>query len=171
MSTTEPVVARPDAVRDQDGDAPFAQLADELLTAMASIRRSGRAVAGRPTELSALTTAQIDLVRLVRRRPGVSVGEAADSLRLAANTVSTLVGQLTEGGLLSRTLDPADRRVARLELTGDMRQKVGAFRDRRISMLATAMEGLSPDALERAVGTLRLLAERLPDRLAPDAGA
>ena len=67
-------------------------LADELLGTMASIRRSGRLVASRPVELSALTGSQVDLVRLVRRRPGVSVTEAAAELRLAANTVSTLVG-------------------------------------------------------------------------------
>jgi DNA-binding MarR family transcriptional regulator len=168
MSSTEPALAGPGADRDADRDAP-ARLADELLNAMASIRRSGRAVAGRPAELAALTAAQIDLVRLVRRRPGLSVGEAADSLRLAANTVSTLVGQLTDSGLLLRTPDASDRRVARLELTDDMQQKVGAFRDRRISMLAAAMEGLPPRRVESAVEVLRLLAERLPDRSALDA--
>jgi DNA-binding MarR family transcriptional regulator len=168
MSSTEPAFAGPGADLDPDRDA-LARLADELLNAMASIRRSGRAVAGRPAELATLTSAQIDLVRLVRRRPGVSVGEAADSLRLAANTVSTLVGQLTDSGLLLRTPDASDRRVARLELTGDMQQKVGAFRDRRISMLAAAMAGLPPRRVESAVEVLRLLAERLPDRSAPDA--
>ena len=51
----------------------FSGLADELLATMASIRRSGRLLARRPVELSTLTGAQLELVRLVRRRPGVSV--------------------------------------------------------------------------------------------------
>ena len=79
---------------------------------MAAIRRSGRLV-GRPPELSELTGAQLDLVRLVGRRPAVSVAQAAAELRLAANTVSTLVRQLTDAGLLLRRVDPVDRRIAR----------------------------------------------------------
>jgi DNA-binding MarR family transcriptional regulator len=146
-----------------------AQLADELLRAMASIRRSGRLVAARPAELSALTGAQLDLVRLVRRRPGVSVGEAAGELRLAGNTVSTLVRQLTGAGVLIRTSDPFDRRVARLELTAEMQRSVSAFRDRRVAVLATAMDELPPADRERladAVEMIGRLAGRLPDRAA-----
>ena len=42
----------------------------------------------------------------------MGVAEAARSLGLAANTVSTLVGRLTVAGLIERTDDPADRRAA-----------------------------------------------------------
>jgi DNA-binding MarR family transcriptional regulator len=142
-------------------------VADELLATMASIRRSGRRVAGRPVELSALTGAQIDLVRLVRRRAGISVTQAAAELRLAANTVSTLVRQLSDAGLLSRTADPSDRRVARLELTPSMQRRVGAFRDRRVAMLSTAMGELSPSdqrRLTEGIDVLRTLAATLSER-------
>ena len=161
-----------------EGEAPAGEaaelvsLADELLRAMGSIRRSGRRIAGRPVELSALTGAQLDLVRLVRRRPGVSVGEAAAELRLAPNTVSTLVRQLTAGGVLVRTSDAADRRVARLELTAGMQSKVGAFRDRRLAMLAAAMADLPPRDRRRVRGAVEVmgqLAAQLPDRVAADA--
>lgn len=141
-------------------------LADELLATMASIRRSGRHVIGRPVELSGLTGSQVDLVRLVLRRPGVSVTEAAEELRLAANTVSTLVGQLTDAGLLTRRADDSDRRVARLELTPAMRRKVRAFRDRRVAMLSAAMGQLSAAEQRRLAGAVEVLgklAARLPD--------
>jgi DNA-binding MarR family transcriptional regulator len=144
-------------------------VADELLRTMGSIRRSGRRLAARPAELSALTGAQLDLVRVVRRRPGVSVGEAAEELRLAANTVSTLVRQLCDAGLLQRTADEADRRVARLELTDEPARRVGAFRDRRVAMLSEAMGELSEAEQERladAVEALGRLAARLPEQAA-----
>jgi DNA-binding MarR family transcriptional regulator len=148
-------------------DAPeLSALAGELLAKMASIRRSGRLVAGRPVELSALTGSQVDLVRLVLRRPGVSVTQAADELRLAANTVSTLVRQLIDAGLLIRTVDDSDRRVARLELNADMQRKVGAFRDRRVAMLSAAIAQLSPSDRRRVAGAVDVLARlagRLPD--------
>jgi DNA-binding MarR family transcriptional regulator len=138
------------------GDAVTAQ-ADQLLASMASIRRSGRRLARRPAELETLTGSQLDLVRLVLRSPGVSVAEAARELRLAPNTVSTLVRQLTDQRLLVRRRDPRDRRVARLDLTAAMRQKVGAFRDRRVVMLVRAMGQLPPGEQRRLARSLAAL--------------
>jgi len=149
--------------RDPD---PFAAPADELLSAMAALRRSARLRARRPVELSALTGSQLDLVRLVRRRPGLSVTQAAEELRLAPNSVSTLVRQLTDAGLLVRTCDDRDRRVARLELSVEMDEKVGAFRDRRIAMLSDGIARLSSRdrrRLDESILVLRQLALHLPE--------
>jgi|KBSMisStaDraftv2_1062788.scaffolds.fasta_scaffold201865_2 DNA-binding MarR family transcriptional regulator len=147
-------------------------LANDLLAAMGSIRRSGRRVAARPVELSALTGAQLDLVRLIGRRPGVSVTRAADELGLAGNTVSTLVRQLTDAGLLVRRADDTDRRVARLELTDEMARTVGALRDRRVAVLSAGMAALSPADQARladAVDVLRTLADTLSEGTVADA--
>lgn len=143
---------------------PLAALAERLLGALSAVRRSGRLRAARPVELTPLTGAQLELVRLVRRDPGTSVAEAAAELRLAANTVSTLVGQLTEAGLLERHTDASDRRVVRLQVRPDIRRKVDAWRDRRILNLATAVARLSDGdrrCLARAVPALERLAEAL----------
>src|SRR5215471_17672170 len=133
------------------------EIADELLRTMGSIRRSGRRAAVRPAELSRLTGAQLDLVRVVRRRPGISVGEAAEELRLAANTVSTLVRQLCDAGLLERTTDVADRRVGRLSLSPDTARRVGAFRDRRVALLSEAMGSFSEHEQEELADAVALL--------------
>ena len=98
----------------------FDLLADELLAAMGARRRSGRRRAGRPEELSQLTGSQLELVRLLRRRPGISVNEVAHELNLAPNTVSTLVRQLVDAGFVVRRCQEADRRVARLDLAEDL---------------------------------------------------
>ncbi len=152
-------------------DPELTALADALLSTLGSIRRSGRLV-GRPSAFSGLTGAQLDLVRLVARRPGVSVAEAAEGLRVAANTVSTLVRQLTDAGLIIRRVDGADRRVARLELTAEMRVEAGSFRDRRVALLAEAIGELPPSDRRRIADgaeVLRKVAERLPELAAPDA--
>ena len=144
-------------------------VADELLRAMGSIRRSGRRAAARPAELSALSGAQLDLVRVVRRRPGISVGDAAEELGLAANTVSTLVRQLVDAGLLRRTADAADRRVGRLELSSETARRVGAFRDRRVALLSDAIGQMDEEdqvRMRAAVEMLGRLAARLPDQAA-----
>lgn len=139
-------------------------LAEELLAALGLVRRHLRRSAGRPFPLSGLTDSQAELVRTVRRNPGISVAEAAAELGLVANTVSTLVGQLTERGLIERTPDESDRRVARLTLTEPAREQVEAWRDRRTALVTQALDGLAPDerdALRSALPVLGVLAERL----------
>jgi DNA-binding MarR family transcriptional regulator len=131
--------------------------ADVLLTLMASIRRRGRLLARSPVELSTMTSSQLDLVRVVLRQPGVSINEAAEELRLAPNTVSTLVRQLTDEHLLIRRVDPDDRRVARLALTPSMQRKVAEFRDRRVAQLSVAISQLSRAEQRRLPEVLAML--------------
>ncbi|TKK76039.1 MarR family transcriptional regulator [Kribbella jiaozuonensis] len=139
-------------------------LAEDLLAAIGLVRRRLRRSAGRPLALSTLTGSQAELIRLVRRNPGISVAEAAAELGLVPNTVSTLVGQLTERGMLLRTSDESDRRIARLTLTEPAREQVEAWRDRRAALVNEALDGLGPadrDALRAALPILGVLAERL----------
>jgi DNA-binding MarR family transcriptional regulator len=139
-------------------------VADQLLRETARIRRVGRRRAGRPEELERLSGAQLELVRLVRRSPGVSVAQAAAELGLAANTVSTLVRRLTDEGILVRTSDPADRRIARLELPQELARRAGAYRDRRMVALGAAIATLEPDEQATIAAATALLA-RVADEL------
>jgi DNA-binding MarR family transcriptional regulator len=156
-ATTErlPTHARPTVSR--PSHLGFDLLADELLAAMGSIRRSGRRRAGRPEELSQLTASQLELVRLLSRRPGISVNQVAEELNLAPNTVSTLVGKLGEAGYVVRRSQESDRRVARLELSEDLGRKMGAFRDRRMGLLVDAMQELPVHDQRRLRSTVGVL--------------
>ena len=132
--------------------------ADELLAVLASIRRTGRRYSARPVELSSLTGSQLELARLVRRQPGISIASAAEELRLAPNTVSTLVGELTAAGLLLRSVDASDRRVARLALSPSLERKIDAWRDRRATALGAALQRLPNDEQRRIELVLPALA-------------
>ena len=146
------------------------RLADDLFTAVGQLRRHGRRLGGGPFPAGALSGAQVELVRLVRHRPGLSVAEAAAELALAPNTVSTLVGQLAEAEVLTRVTDPQDRRVARLALTAPAKERVERWRDRRAAATAAAIADLDLSeraALERAVPIIARLAAALgpaPDK-------
>jgi DNA-binding MarR family transcriptional regulator len=136
-------------------------LADDLFAAVGQLRRHGRRLGGGPFPAGTLSGAQVELVRLVRRRPGLSVAEAAAELALAPNTVSTLVGQLAEADVLIRVTDPRDRRVARLTLTMPVRERVERWRDQRASATAGAIAELEASEraeLERAVPIIARLA-------------
>jgi DNA-binding MarR family transcriptional regulator len=139
-------------------------LADELVDAMSSVRRAVRRQAGQVEEVARLSNAQVQLVRVVRRRPGISVAEAAAELGVAPNTVSTLVRQLVEPGVLTRRSDPGDRRVARLFLAPPVAEGMGAWLEKRSAALAEALASLSAEdrrALAGALGPLGRLAVTL----------
>jgi DNA-binding MarR family transcriptional regulator len=79
-------------------------------------------------------------------------------LRLAPNTISTLVGELTAAGLLVRRIDTTDRRVARLELAPPLERKIDDWRDRRATALGAAIEQLSDTERRRVELVLPVLA-------------
>jgi DNA-binding MarR family transcriptional regulator len=142
------------------------QLAEQLFDAIGQLRRLARRSAGRAWPIAELSGAQLELVRLIRREPGMSVAAAAAELGLAANTVSTLVGELTEAGMVRRTRDATDRRIARLQLTASARRRVETWRDRRTALTADAIADLSPAAraaLARAVPVMAELASAIGD--------
>jgi DNA-binding MarR family transcriptional regulator len=142
-------------------------LAEDLLEAIGLLRRHARRRVDRPWSVQEVSGAQAELVRLVRRRPGISVAAAAGELGVAANTVSTLVGSLVSAGLVRRCPDPADRRVVRLQLTDTARRRVEQWRDARIAVVTDALSGI--DAADRAAIRQAIPAlNRLANQLRPE---
>jgi DNA-binding MarR family transcriptional regulator len=139
-----------------------------LFSTVGRFRRQVRRSAGR-SFAAGLTESQAELLRLVGRRPGISVSAAAAELGLAANTASTLVSRLVADDLLVRTPDQADRRVGRLHLTEPAQRLADASRAARRAALAEVLDHLD----DREIATLtagmevltkmtQLLAERAP---------
>ena len=92
------------------------------------------------------------------------MAEAAQELRLAPNTVSTLVGKLTSDQLLSRSRSATDGRTAQLTITAAARKRLAERRDLRAEITARALAGLSRadrQALEAAVPVLLRLGEEI----------
>jgi DNA-binding MarR family transcriptional regulator len=86
----------------------------------------------------------------------------AELLRLAPNTVSTLVRALTEAELLSRSRGTTDGRTALLSITERARQRLAERRDLRAELVARALGRLTDadrQALLAAVPALLRLAE------------
>jgi DNA-binding MarR family transcriptional regulator len=140
------------------------QEAADLLAAISVVRRTARQTVRRAWWGEPLPTAQSELLRLVAGRPGISVAEAARELRLAPNTVSTLVGRLAGQGLLGRERAVADARSVRLSVTSKAQQRIADWRDLRADLTQQAMAGLTEQdrrTLADAVPALLRLAERL----------
>lgn len=139
-------------------------LAEELMAAMAALRRLIRRRV--PTEACGppLRGAHVELLQVIKKQPGIGIASAGRALHLAANSVSTLVNQLIDIGMLERQTAPEDRRAARLWLTDRAKQRLEAVRQVRVDLVANGVAGLSGDdrrALTEALPALRALVAAL----------
>jgi DNA-binding MarR family transcriptional regulator len=142
-------------------------LTAELVGVVGRFRRQLRRTVGRGFESERLTESQAELLRLVGRRPEISVNAVAAEMGLVANTASTLVSRLAADGLLLRTVDSADRRVGRLRLTKSAQQLVDASRTAQRALLSEVLGELDEgqivalrEGLEVLDNMTRMLQER-----------
>ncbi len=139
------------------GEPSSSELAESLLDLISAVRRGIRRSGGRPAVYASLTGAQLELVRQLRRHPETSVATLALALGVAPNTVSSLVRELSDRGLLLRGTDPSDRRVARLSLTPAMREGAEAWHDQRVATLARALQRLGQGERSQLIAALPAL--------------
>jgi len=146
-----------------DGKAEAA----ELLAAVGAIGRVARRALRQSAVAQALPPARSELLRLTARQPGISVADAAHELRLAPNSVSTMVSKLTADGLLTRSRADSDGRTVQLEVTPAGAERVAQWQDIRAEVAGRALEEISgPDrqAIRAAIPALARLAEQMEGR-------
>lgn len=138
--------------------ASDAELASQLRLTVTRLARRLRTQL--PGELS---PSQLATLSSVERLGPLTLGELSTVERVKPPTMTRIVACLEELGLVTRTVDPADRRVARVDATAEGRRFVVRSRRRKDAYLAERLRDLDPDdraALERAAVVLdRLLDE------------
>ena len=116
-----------------------------------------------PSMLSALST--------VERLGPVTLTELAHLERVRPPSITKIVARLEEEGLVKRSIDSKDRRVARIALTAKGNRLIEQNRSRKNAYLAQAMSDLAPEdlrVLSKALDVLeRLMKES--DRLLSNA--
>lgn len=135
-----------------------------MIATTAALRRLVRRKVRPAMPGPALRGAHVELLLAVESEPGLGVAAAARTLHLAANSVSTLVNELTDAGMLLREPDPGDRRAARLYLTEAARTRLVAWRQARAELVGGGLARLpAPDreAIARALPALRALLDVL----------
>jgi DNA-binding MarR family transcriptional regulator len=138
--------------------------AGELLTAVGAIRRAIRRAVHNSSAAAVLPPARSELLRLAARRPGISVAEAAQEMRLAPNSVSTMVSQLTADGLLCRGRAKSDGRTVRLSPTSAGTERIAQWHDIRADLAGRALGRLGEadrQAIRAALPALNRLAEQM----------
>jgi DNA-binding MarR family transcriptional regulator len=138
--------------------------AGELARVIGRLRRAIRQRTRQEWGTSPLPEAQLELLRLVRAEPGIRPQEAADTLGVLPNTVSTLLKALEARGLLERRRDGADARGVQLHLTTAAQARIASWQDRRQAVVSAALAALEPADQAAIAGVLPALG-RLADVL------
>ncbi|HTY73927.1 MAG TPA: MarR family transcriptional regulator [Actinomycetes bacterium] len=84
----------------------------------------------------------------------IRLGDLAAREGVTPATLSRIVAGLEEGGLISRSVDPADRRSSFAEATEDGRRLVDQVRRMRASALLERFDRLEPEARAKLVEAL-----------------
>ena len=127
------------------------ELADVVARLRRAMRRAWRVEdVGNP-----LSVAQLELLTSLGDNPGARPGQVARALRLAPNSVTTLVNGLQARGLVTRADGIGDRRTVLLTLTAAGEEAVRGWQATNAGILRDALRDLSD-------GSRDALAELLP---------
>ncbi len=111
-----------------------------------------------------LTPSQTSILFTVVRKGPIGLSELAELESINPTMLSRITAHLAEQGLLLRTVDPADRRAARVAATAAGRRLRERIHRERTEALASHLQELDRDQREllwRALPVLEELAERL----------
>jgi len=96
----------------------------------------------------------------------ITLGQLARIEQVAPPTITRIAVKLEEDGLVARTVDPADRRVIRVQVTTEGTRRLDHGRNRRNVWLAQRLRTFPPDdrrRLEAALDVLEALAASAAD--------
>lgn len=130
------------------------RLVDDLLALYHTIRRSSH-----PIHRAEITPEQYWLLRLLRRRGALSIGEVAEALGVTGSSATTACKRLEKAGLLTRERQSDDERMVRVALTAQGQEQIEAWRQQRREFLLQLLAPL--DQQEQA--DLQRLLERMLD--------
>ena len=125
-----------------------------LLALQRATHRTLHALAGELADLG-LTASEINALANLADGHSRSVGELSSQTGTRATTLTGVLDRLERRGLLTRALDPADRRSFRIELTHQGRELAATVRRAVDDLERRALAGLSETDLAgyRAVVT------------------
>ncbi len=134
------------AVTTTTSDAELVELASHLRLAVARLnRRIRQQAATTGEELTASTQAAL---ATIERLGPITLGELAAVEQVQPPSMTRIVARLDEWGYVTRVVDPADRRVARVAINESGRDLLARSRTRKDAYLAQRVAELSPSEQE-----------------------
>ena len=132
------------------------ELASRLRLAVARLHRRLRQSAD-----PGLTISQLSALASIERDGAITLGALARIEQVQPPTMTALTGKLEDAGLVTRTIDPTDRRIHRVAVTPAGAKLLARHRTRKNAFLDGRLRKLSENdraTLTRAAGIMESLA-------------
>ncbi|MEY2460027.1 MAG: hypothetical protein QOG30_1857 [Acidimicrobiaceae bacterium] len=110
-----------------------------------------------------LTASQASALASISRRGPLTVGELAKAEHVSSPMITKIAKGLEEEGLVTRTVDPADKRVTQMAITKEGERRLERSRSRKNAWLARQFDNLSPEELNAISAVIPVL-ERITSR-------
>lgn len=94
------------------------------------------------------TRAQLGVLFMLSAHPSLSIKELAEQFGISSSATTQLVSAMVGEGLLTRTEDPLDRRLVRIDLTQKGKKQLEVARESRTRHLSRMFEPLTDSELE-----------------------
>jgi DNA-binding MarR family transcriptional regulator len=140
-----------------------AQLTDEEVAGRlrSAVNRLQRRL--RQESLGGLSPAQASALGSVSRQGSPSLGELAAIEQVQPPSMTRIVANLTEAGMVTRVADANDRRSVRVQITPAGERALGQMRTRKNAFLLRRLGDLSADEQRQAVELVGLLEHLLAE--------
>jgi DNA-binding MarR family transcriptional regulator len=142
-------------------DAQLAELAARLRLVVARLHRRARTEA--VTEGDDVSASRLAALATVEKRGPITLGELAAEEQVQPPSMTRIVARLEEQGLVTREVDPTDRRVARVVVTPAGTELLAVTRTRRTAFLAQRVARFTDDERRALADALPLLERILDD--------
>jgi DNA-binding MarR family transcriptional regulator len=154
--STDTTVLEPEDHRPVRGDEDVAAMAARLRLAVLRLSRKIRQQVSRE-----VTPSQVSVLVTVERTGSPTLGELAGAEGVRPPSMTRQVEALVSSGMLRRTVDSVDKRVARVELTAAGRRALQRSRSLRTTYLVKRLERLGEDERSRMADLVSLLEQLL----------
>jgi DNA-binding MarR family transcriptional regulator len=132
--------------------ASSSEVAGRLRLSVTRLARRLRQEAG-----AGLTPSQLSALAVIGNHGPLSLGALAEHERLAPPSITRLVKKLAADGLVVRTTDPGDRRIATVMTSERGAALLAESRRRKTAWLSNRIELLGPDERRRLADALDVL--------------
>jgi DNA-binding MarR family transcriptional regulator len=154
-------VTPPTASPPRGTDAELAELASRLRLAVARLHRRARSEA--ITAGDDVSASRLAALATIEKAGPLTLGELAAEEQVQPPSMTRIVSRLEEQGLVTREIDPSDRRVARVVVTPAGAELLAVTRTRRTAFLAQRVARFTPDERRTLADALPLLERILDD--------
>jgi len=110
-----------------------------------------------------MTPEQYWLLRLLRRKGAMNIGELAEALGVTGSSVTTACKRMEKAGLITRERQSDDERMVRAMLTEQGHKRVEAWQQQRRELLSQLLDPLNQDeqaALQKLLEQILEFAEQ-----------